>query len=541
MRKGIIGLSVVVSLLIFSRCSNWKAGSFVMPSWDTQLAAPIFNRSYTLEEILWKDLTTVSNGDTTFLNPVGSISVFSLFRTQPVTGVSFAGQLKIESAGINYGETNPALPAAGSLAAVPPIPSQNFTRDSSFENFQSATISSGTLNIMIKNDYPATIIVSNISVLDPSNNRFILSVPIPGNSLAPNQSDSLSQSLAGITLPNNPEVSFTYSSPGDPTPRIFQSDTVVEVSLNMSDIVVSSATGQIQLKDPISIATDTQTVNLGDFKTKFHGTVVFSPSTKLTLNINLSGGFPTLAHLVLTPANSNVNNGPIYADSVDQMIYPAQNNSVDFGSNFATALNSYSAATNTIPDEFIISGYAIVNPGPPYAAYADGTITNNDGVAGTGTLSIPLDLGITNGVFIDTSNSPVIKDSSTSTKLANVDSGEVTFEINNGLPLRLSFITQLIDTTTHRVIMTFPQDSIVIPAATQFNADGTVSSPMYSKNEVPLTHDQAMALGHSYMKFTFGMLTSPDQSTVAFTKNNTISLKVYANLVFKVDKNLVGK
>ena len=267
MRKGIIGLSVVVSLLILSGCSKWKVGSFVMPSWDTQIAVPIFNRSYTLEEILWKDSTTVSNGDTTVLKPGGSISVFSLFGTQPISKISFAGKLKIGSTEINYAQTDSTLlPLVGLTVAVPPIQSQNFARDSSFENFQSATISSGTLNIIIKNDYPDTIIVSNINVIDPSNNSLILNIPIPGNLLAPNKSIDESQSLAGITLPDNPEISFTYSSPGSVIPQTFQSDTVVAVSLNSSDIVVSSVTGPVHLKDPISIAADTQTINLGDFR-----------------------------------------------------------------------------------------------------------------------------------------------------------------------------------------------------------------------------------------------------------------------------------
>ncbi len=381
MKKGIIGLVVIVPILIFFGCSKFSPGTFVMPTWNTEFDAPIFNRTYTLGEILTKSDTMVSNGDTTFLNTVGPASVFSLFRTQSVSGVSFAGNLKIASAGISFSGAYPALqPLVGTTVdPVPAIPQQTDTLSpgTGFQNFDDATISSGTLNITIKNGYPAAIDFPNgISILDPSTGQILLPVAYPGYPLAANSSGTFSLPLAGITLPNNPEVLLSFESSGSVAAGTIQSDTVVAVSLDMSDVVVSSVTGRVSLQDPISIPADTQTIDLGDFKSKFHGAVVFNDSTKLLLNINLSGGFPALVHLVLIPANSEVSNGPIDSAVVDKMIYPQEPNSLDFGPDFVKVINEYcSMETSSLPNEFIISGYVIINPDS-----VSGTITDKDRV-----------------------------------------------------------------------------------------------------------------------------------------------------------------
>ena len=148
---------------------------------------------------------------------------------------------------------------------------------------------------------------------------------------------------------------------------------------------------------------------------------------------------------------------------------------------------------------------------------------------------MPFDLAINNGTFIDTTNKPVF-DSSTTSKISNVDTAAIVFEINNGLPLQLSLKTQLIDTLTGSVT---DFDSIVVqpPPAADFNADGTVIAPQFSRSVITLTGTQAQQLGRSYMRFNYVFSTPLGSQPVPFTKNNTISLKAYGNLTFKADKN----
>ncbi len=533
MRKRIIGIAVVVSLLIIlSSCSKWKPGSFVMPTWNTQLSLPIFNRLYTLEEILWKDSTTVTDGDTTFLRSAGSISVFSLFTTQPFSGVSYSNNLRFKSADLSYALTDQL--SRGSTVPVPAIPPTTLPLqpDSSFQSFQAATLKSGTLEVTITNDYPANIILQNgIDLYDPSDGRAILNISVPGNTLASYQTYETSQPLAGITLPNNPYIRLTLSSPGSANPATIQTDTVVAVSFKLSDAVADSVSGVVHLGAPIALTTDTQKVDLGDFGRKFNGSVIFSDSTKLTLNLSLTGQFPDSIYIVLVPANSTIRNGPIYPVAVNTKIFPGKN-VVYPGPAFVDALNRFSIATNTIPDEFIMNGFVVVNPGLPYV---NGILTSSDELGGTGTINMPVYLGIMNATYIDTTAKPVF-DSSTSAKMSDVDTASIVFEINNGLPLQDTLRTQLIDTVTGSITNL---DSIIVhaPPATDFNTDGTIIAPIFSKKTVILTGSQAKEFGRSYMRFKWSFWTPLGDTTVPFTKKNTISLKVYGNLAFNVNKN----
>lgn len=697
MKKGVLYAVLSAILLSMVGCSKYKVGSFVMPTWNAQFSAPLFNRTYTLDEILSKDSTIVSNGDTTYLTPSGPFGTFELFKSQPINGVQVGDNLKINGVGpvyssqspndfsiespppIAFAETDPSLPA-GTSAPVPAIPQRTATLppDQPFNNFTSATISTGTLQATLHNGYPAAINFQNGIDVDDASGNVLINIPIPGNSLAAGQTATVSVSLAGVTLPNNPRAVFSYNSPGSGgISRAFQSDTLMAIGFDLQNISVSSAnakvpaqppivmnetmhlsdsnmvktaqidsgfmtidvmnkfnfsspvnleiqslidpsgkplslnftlgaagtagseyqntvslqgysfdmtdaqgnatdsvrykvtaqipgsgnnfinvattdsinssfqisqlkfssfTGVVNLKDPISIPPDTQAVDLGDFRTKFSGTITYSDSTKLILDIRKTGGFPWLVHLKLIPANSGVSGPPIDSAVIEQVIYPNQVNIIRMGKVLVPAINAYSSATNTMPDQFIISGYVKVNP-----ALIEGTLNKNDLMNGTATITMPMDLGISNALYVDTTTTPVISDSSTASKLDNVDSGRVVFEINNGLPLQISFISQLIDTSTGQVVGTIPRDSILIPAATDFNADGTVKTPIYSKNVVTLTHNEAVSLGRCYMRMVVRPSTPPGQGAVPFTKNSSISIKAYANLAFKVDNNLTGK
>ncbi|MCL5021465.1 MAG: hypothetical protein M1339_07405, partial [Bacteroidetes bacterium] len=417
---GIIFIGILATA--FFGCSKFKVGSFVMPSWNTQLSAPIFDRTYTLGEILYKDSIVVSNGDTTFITPLGPASEFTLFSAKPTNGTTFAGKLTLGADSASYSVIDPSI-LVGQSAPVPPMPAHSATLMPAlpFGNFDYASVASGILRITVKNECPASLLFQNgIDVVDSSNGQWIFNIPIPGDSLAPNQSYTVSKSLAGIVIPNDPELRFTYSSPGSASPQTYSTDTLLTVSFTSSDIIASSVSGAVHLKDPVAIPSDTVSFNLGDFGKEFSGPATFGDSTKLTLNFNLTDGFPLLMHLSVVPSSKSVVDPSPDSAVVEEMIYPGQSNSVCFGPDLVSALNKYSASYQRIPDEFIFSGYVIVNPGPPYA---NGTISENDKVDGTGIVSVPFDVGIASAVIADTTKShgelaPAISDSATASKLA---------------------------------------------------------------------------------------------------------------------------
>ncbi len=707
MRKGIIVFSVTLSLLAVWGCSKFKAASFVAPTWDTQFSAPLFDRTYTLGEILHKDSVTTVGGDTTFLYTTPPLSVFSISRTQAIAGIPVGANLQIGSVppvtaskglgeftidspdSINYTVPYPNGASPGAkVPQVPAIPGQSVTQspNGQFLMYRSATISQGELHVTVHNGYPATVQFDSgsINILDASGRP----LPLHVNSVGANQTFDTTYSLSGYTLTNNPSIHFVYSSPGLNDTATFQSSSLLSIFMGFTTLTVSSAsaiippqptihldqaiqmaggtqvasanirsggldltltngfemqlpitlvfkdilkqnnptdtlklnytlpanvpgqtlvsvaepridlsgyqlrtldqygnlsdslhyrvevgipgsngqfvdvstqnsisatfslegltfssfTGVIHPKNVFTFATDTQRIDIGDFKSKLKGGItLIGDSTKLDLKIR-SAGFPYLVHINLKPMNSA--SPTLSVDSVDTtvIIRPNQTNIVGIGASFVKALNDFAAREQEIPDEFIISGSALVNPLPsdvpfPYSGgNAVGTIADTDKISITNTISMPLYVGIINASFIDTTKKPVF-DSSTSAKMSEVDSGDVHFDVTNGLPLQLTFVPQLIDTTDGSITTL---DSIIVASPNQFDANGIVTEPIFSPNRIKLTGSQAKKFSSSFMKFNFSVITPRGAQPVPFASNNTIRLKVYASLAFKVDKNLTG-
>jgi|GEM_PF-885636 len=703
MQKSHIVSLLLLLLVLFGGCTRKFPSTFVMPKWDTQLSAPIFNHTYTLGELLGKDTVLVSNGDTTFIRSMWSSGILAVSKDQRINSTRVGANLKIESIpAVNVAQSlgtfdiNPPLPIGflmklskiidttgiiGRKVPAPPISgiSDTLKPTSGFDQFKQVTISSAQLQYSVFNGYAAKISLPNGLVIADSLNNPLLTIRVPGDTLGAYQSYSTTQQISNLNMPYNPHVILKVSSPGSTTPVTIRSDTLVALNFSLQNIKVTSAvakipsqspvvidrriglvdsnkiisasiqsgtlsisitnrfdissqvqltiwglksstgvpltinvpldrvgnklnpnpgstysnqislanytldlrdnngnptdsihytinatipgssgqyvqistsdsiyatlglsnlqigslTGIVHLKNPISIPTDTQNIDLGDFRRKFNGSVRFSDSTQLALKIYLSGGFPFRAHLSIVPRNSTTNSN--FSDSavVDQVLNPGpQGNVIILGHSFVNILNSFTGASGNLPDQLVISGSIIVNP-----YYNVGTITSSDSVYGTASILLPFDLGITQATYSDSTDKPVFKED-VNKKLDYVDSGQVVFEINNGLPLGIKFHAELVDTTTHQVVLNLPKNGpFDILPATDFNPDGTVRTPVFSTNTVSLTGSEAKLFSTSYMRFHFEVETTPGKQTVAFARKSSISLKAYGNFGFRVEQD----
>jgi hypothetical protein len=421
----------------------------------------------------------------------------------------------------------------------------------------SANVKSGGINLTLLNDFemqlPITLVFENIvrqgNPSDTLKEQFDL--PASGQGSLPIQFIDLSgYQLRMIDQSGNPRDSIHYrvevGMPGSNGQFVnISTQDSIHATFSMNRLVFSSFTGLIHPTNTFAIASDTQSVDLGDIKSKLTGGVTFvGDSTKLVLTIR-SAGLPYFVHMTLKPTSSESSAPPLDSASVDTIIYPGANN-VGIGKQFVDALNSFAIRENRIPDRFIVSGFAKVNPAAndpsvpfSYPGWTSpGTIIDTDKITITNTISMPLEIGIINASYIDTTKQPIIyHDSSASVKLGNVDSGEVHIDVTNGLPLRLSLSALLVDTTGTPVI---PLDSVGVDAATQFDAQGNPVAPVLSLNTIRLSKDQAARLGRSYLRFDFGVNTSNGSTPVPFSASNTIHLKVYGTLTLRIDKNLTS-
>ena len=695
MKKGLIAIGV--ALLVLSGCSKFKVAKFVMPSWDTQLAAPLFDHTYTLKEILYKNAVTIVGGDTTRLS-IDSASVYSISTMRDLSSIPVGAQLHVGSIApmstphsigdFAIGSINPSSYGildnvlANTIAPVPAFDTNAvISPQNANSNIKSGRISSGFLHLMIHNGYPAPVYFNSVSVnlLDGNGNP----LPVAVSTIPADSTVSMNLPVNGRNLTSNPEVSLAYGSHGLPSPQTatYQSDTLLAITMAFTNVIFSSAdaiipaqnpikfnqgipmpdgnevlsalidrgggsltisftnnlkiplkpvdlvinsldsqsvpltrhfnldtagapgsvynetidlsgfvlntngpsgvsdsfhysitagvpgsggnfanvdsantvdgrfgisnlsfksfTGVIHLIDTSSIATDTQKIDLGDFKSKLTGGIkLVGDETKLDLSFVGNAGFPYSVRLRIKPLSS-VSEKQIQSEvDTTVIMYPNQKNVVNIGGTFVKVLNNFADTVQMIPDEFVVSGMAVVNPKEANWGETPGTITNTDSIGILNTISLPLNIGIVNGSYSDTTKKTLIyHDSSSAAKMSNIDSGEVHLDVTNGLPLSLTLAAELIDTADGSLDTL---SIINIAAPTQFDDNGIVASPIFTPSAVKLTREQAMRFGSSYMRFDFTVNTPNGGTPFPFSANNTLRLKVYANLTFKVDKNLAG-
>jgi hypothetical protein len=424
----------------------------------------------------------------------------------------------------------------------------------------SAVISSGVLTVSMTNRFnmavsPVTLVIN--SLLDPQGNPLTRQFHLSAAGTSGDMHDETID-LAGFTLNmadpfGNPSDSLRYTVtigiPGSQGQFIdIDQSNSIETTFGMPNgLTFRSFTGQIHPKDAFPFASDTQRVDMGDFRSKFRGGITFlGDSTHFRFTIR-KYGFPYFIHISLVPINTSSGASSTIPIAADTVIYPqdllpaGQENTLKLGRIFADALNEFARTYGKIPDAFVIEGYARVNPTAadvaPYFLYTPPTgvrtIHDTDKINITNTITLPLQVGIadTNGApasFIDTST----VDSGLSAKLTKIDTASISFDVNNGLPLNVTILAELLDTNN----VVTPLDSIVIPAA-EVASDGSVVSSTFHHSPVVLTADQAREFGNSRIIYTYHFLTALGLQPVPFLKTNTISLKVYGTFKFRVDKN----
>lgn len=360
------------------------------------------------------------------------------------------------------------------------------------DKVEHAGVDSGLVNISFTNgfDLPCSVHLAVNGLKDPQGNYFTKDIDLDniGNPESPNPASRYSQQISlqnwSIDLGATPLDSMPYSV----TATILGSDSKfvnisslnsIKASLQISKLKLNSVTGIVHLKTPVVILPDTQRVDLSFLKgASFGNDKPFGDSTKLTLNLNLTGNLPMDAHICIKARSTTSNIVSSDSAVVDQMLYPgAQGNAVVLGKCFVNMLNDFVATTGTLPDEFIISKTTLINP-----TGMEGTVCKTDGYYGTAMVFCPLNIGFANFNYSE-STSNIVLTQTINKSLGDIDSGQIVFDTNNGIPLEIKLSAQVIDTLTKRVMFTLPDTgSFVVGAANDFFSDGTVRTQMFSRN-----------------------------------------------------------
>jgi hypothetical protein len=288
-------------------------------------------------------------------------------------------------------------------------------------------------------------------------------------------------------------------------------------------------------------------VEIGEAADKFKGSLMFD-SARVAISLGMSGGFVTDYDLRLVAMNRK---GATAV--VDSLVLPGTVQTgmhrflpgspttivLDNSNGFQTFISKFFP---NLPDTFIVRGSMIVNPIDVYPTpQGVGSMTDTSKIYPAIDVSFPLRLGIAGGEFSDTSDigddDKVDKDLATS-----ATQGTVYFEINNAMPLELSFRAALLRRDTlggaPDTLLFLPPDGprTILPAPV--DPTGYVTGPQLSVFSITLTGPQISLLDSSnVIWYRFGIQTTGGgTSAVRVRDSDYIHIRASANLVLTVNK-----
>lgn len=296
----------------------------------------------------------------------------------------------------------------------------------------------------------------------------------------------------------------------------------------------------------VSIETGARGSTLGDFGSKFKGTLAFD-SLDVSILLGFSQGFPVEYDLRVIALNRE--SLPAVADSIEvpppggsaaKRIFPIPNQTTFISLGSTSSLNSFFAKFfPLLPDTFIARGSILLNPPDLYASSPEQTIDDTSRVSASVAVTFPLNLSLSGGELIDTISLGDEEKFPTGL-VTKTQMGTMFFEITNGLPVQISFRAALLgNTSTGRdTLLWLPTDGPRVLAAAVLAPSGSVASPSLTRFSVVMTSadlekfNQADALWYRLQIETAG----GGINAVTLKDSDFVQVKASANLVYRVNE-----
>ncbi|MGE5402489.1 MAG: hypothetical protein ACM3S2_19005 [Ignavibacteriales bacterium] len=456
--------------------------------------------------------TNGSNGNFITI-PQNCLSVLSSFSNLTVTEVQ--GKLKVNNLNI----------------------SNSFQIDDSTK-FQSVEIDHGNLKLTVNNNIDvgmnAKIRLLNLYSDKSSNTPFELNLRIDRKS-----SQTINQDLSNFALKaNTPSniISYEVLATTDSTSdyRVIKSTDSFNETVTMSQLSLRQFTGVIK-PTKLDIKPTTVSLDLGDMKDKFKFNKINFKDPDIKLYLKPSAQFKVkIDGIVRAKGSSNVLR---FTDYISRTSSQVDSTVVIPSADLASFLSGF---TPNLPTELTISGVATVNP--DYSPVPS-SISQNDYLTGSAEINFPLNIGIDDGKFSDTSKVDLegIKDD-----LKKVKSVIVTLDITNGLPAKLKYDGFMLDATKNIKLLNLPPNKqagnnfIEVPAAT-VDENGKVTAPAVKQEVIELFGSDIENFANSYFISSNVVVNTSGSVTgnplpVEFKITDAVKIHASCKLVYRVNE-----
>lgn len=261
MRK--IFLITSVWLVIFLYGCFEKPSEPVLPTWDIDLTVPIFNRTFTLGELVEKDTTyfKIGSGNQIYYSTSQELKATKVGDNLKIPDISTSASTQLGNFEVKDPGTISAKISVGQifpgLSNVPPgnyvIPSNSpgqtiSTNFTAFDNFQSITFDGGVLKVTVTNGLPVPLqFPGGLKIYAQSNPSTPIITLFVNDTIGANSQKTAEADLSGKTLPANLGFTVTILSPGSGGSSVYLdvNQMFLNVSARLENLSIASASARI--------------------------------------------------------------------------------------------------------------------------------------------------------------------------------------------------------------------------------------------------------------------------------------------------------
>lgn len=414
------------------------------------------------------------------------------------------------------------------------IESSFVINDSTF--IERAVFSEGSFNIIFNNDIDIDIQIdfelknlfppngshySNTVFLNRHEQNKIISIP--------SLEDWQIQSLVPGELINKIDYSVTINTFESDEVSIISKYDSVSAKITFSDIIFESVKGKIR-PTKFNITESNFNFDLGDFRDKFTFDSINIKDPGFILNLNSTIGFNLNYNGLLAGTNSlqtNFLNINLDLNPNDQQYFDLREQGV------GEFINSF---TQKLPNQFTISGDVTVNP-----YYELGEVSRNDSVSGSIVIEIPMDIGISGGVFVDTFKVESIDISDDD--IASINYVNITIETENNIPIDLALSGFILDDFGDVLLPIPPSYNVsdqIILEAPEVDENGYTITHSKTTQVIELKNEDAQTfLENLNIAVQIKVLTPPlsNNSPVKFRNTDSVILKLYGFVNYRLNND----
>jgi hypothetical protein len=320
---------------------------------------------------------------------------------------------------------------------------------------------------------------------------------------------------------------------------VHDTDRVVIAMRSGLPIVADTATAV--LKPTWVDVNTTVPLNFGKSSSKLSAQINLAAAS-LTFALNSSIGFPADLYLRVSARKPGGDSAVLVLPANQRRFLPGAGVIAFNDAEVGAFLSQLSAS---LPDSARITGKVLINPPDAYSATPAGAgrIGRNSAVSGMMNVRVPLTLGIANGSYIDTlawgdGNGDGNKENNINKDdLKKVNYGNFYAEVENSLPVAVSVKLNLQD-ITHSTLLSIPQNGSTIAVGSgAVDGAGNVTLAAHSSVVIQLSNaDVQQFIPTEFVRFVIALNTAGGGGTVSLHTTDSIRLRFWSNMSFKVAK-----